>query len=192
MPNPPSWQPLSACLWSTAAGIPSKTSIETIYPTLAAFFVTVLNVPTVTLPMVYDALLSAATANPTTRQLKRLWATFSDLLLLTPTHPPPPPEPLVTLPVFPVIGPDGAKELVSRETEFFIPDRQDLVAGFGGRVRCLDISPEVAGRMQHFFEWAGVGGRAMSKCVRQGSRVEGELWIVRNVDREVGRKAYAF
>ncbi len=188
-PSSPSWHLPTNCLWSTTSPIPSKTPIDTIYPTLAHLFTTVLNVPVITLSMVCTSLRDIAGKSPTPEIIKPLLETLNSLLPASPDSPNA--GPLVQLPIFPVVNWDGTRELVSSTTKFFIPDREDLIAAFGGRVRCLDFSLAEACRMRPFLEWAGVQGRGMAKLAKEMSRVDGEVRPVRDKRREVGRKGYA-
>jgi hypothetical protein len=191
---PPSsaWRRPSACLWSSATTIDGKAAINTLYPELEQLFTTVLWVPRMTLAMVHEELLgAAASGNASTERIKQLLFTFNSLL--AGGSKPPPPGLLLKCRLFPVRLPGGGGEvkLVSAETEFFIVDRDDLCAAFGGRVRCLDFWLTEVCRMRPFLAWAGLEARYLSRCLEEVSRVNGGVeWPVKDPRRDVKRKAY--
>ncbi len=184
------WFSPSACLWSSPTRLAGKAIIDGLYPDLKLLFTKVLGVSRITLDVVYESLLKAASVNTSANQMKRLLLTLNSLL---PTASNPPrPDRLLQSCSFPVRAPwkDGVT-LVSCEAEFFIIDRDDMFAIFGNRVRCLDFSLHEVCLMKPFIEWAGLESKYLSRCIEEVSRVHGDVqWPIRDRKRDIRRKAY--
>lgn len=143
-----------------------------------------------TLAMVHVSLMDAASSGATTEQVKQLLLEFNALLQKE-TNPPSSGR-LCQRRVFPVKSPgNNNATLCSRETEFFIVDRDDLFAAFGDRVKCLDFSLSDVCLLRRFITWAGLEPRYLSRCVDEVSRVQGGVeWPLRDPKRDVRNKAY--
>ena len=163
-------------------------AIKDQYAEFEKLFTSVLGVPSVSLTMVYDSLMDAATGGATTERVKQLLLDFNTLLRNETK--PPSPERLLQRRIFPVKFPSGAT-LCLRETEFFIADRDDLFAAFGDRVRCLDFPLGDVCRLRPFIAWAGLETRYLSRCVEEVSRVQDGVEVpLRDPMRDIKYKAY--
>ena len=187
MGGTPGWYSPSQCLWSSTTSIEGKVVIKDQHAEFDKFFTSVLGVPRVDLAMMYDSLLDAATSGATTEQVKQRLLDFN-ALLRNKTEPPSPRR-LLQRRIFPVKS--GGATRLSRETEFFIVDRDDLFAAFGDRVMYLDFSLSDVCRLRPFIAWAGLETRYLSRCVNEESIVQGGVEVpIRDPKRDIKYKAY--
>lgn len=160
------------------------------YAQFETLFTIVLRVPRITLAMVYDSLVDAASNGATIERVKELLLNFNALLREETEQPKP--DRLLQRHILPVRLPrHGDTALFSRDTEFFIVDQDDLFAAFGSQVKCLDFSLQETCRLRPFIGWAGLEPRYLSRCVDEVSKVNGGVERpLRDPKRDIKRKAY--
>ncbi|KAK7947853.1 uncharacterized protein PG986_008739 [Apiospora aurea] len=185
------WYKPSQCVWSSAARLRGRVSLNDEYGKFEDLFVNFLGVRQVDLQMAVDELAEIA-RNPTAtrKEIKESIKTVNSLLPSS-SHPPSP-RGVVEGRVFPIRTPSGMTTVVSRATEFFVADRESLRSAFHNKVKCLDFSLEEVVRLQPFLEWAGLESRYLSRCVSEMASFHGGAAnLTTNPERQIRNRAHA-
>jgi hypothetical protein len=169
----PPWHKPSQCVWSKAARLRGKVSLNEDYEDLERLFTKVLGVKQVDLMMAIDELKHTGSRPsvlvPHVKQ--SIWAVNS--LLSTETNLPDPSN-VLNSSIFPIRYPHGEVICGSVSTEFFIVDREQLRQNFATKVKFLDFSLEDVVRLRPFLHWAGLRGRYFSRCIKEVTSFPGE------------------
>ncbi|KAK7921595.1 hypothetical protein PG985_009617 [Apiospora marii] len=186
-----SWYTTSQCVWSSAARLRGRVSLNDEYGKFEDLFVNILGVKQVDLQMAVDELKEIASKPDATRKEvnESIWTVNS---LLPGSLQPPSPDDVVSGRIFPVRNPTGTVRPYSTATEFFIADRESLRSAFQSKVRFLDFSLEEVVRLRPFLDWAGLELRYLSKCVREVTSFHGDVARpTSNPDRQIRNRAHA-
>lgn len=165
------WHKPSECVWSTAARLRGKVSLNNEYEGLRGLFVDVLDVKQVTLSMAIDELKEAGgRQSVSVEEVKVSILTVNSLLCSEsePQHP----ELLENGKIFPVIFPGEGVRCVSAQTQFFIVDRESLRSLFEEHVKLFDFNLEEVVQLHPFLNWIRLGDRYISRCVREFTSVQ--------------------
>ncbi|KAJ5297272.1 uncharacterized protein N7443_008165 [Penicillium atrosanguineum] len=185
----PGWYKISECLWSSTTDIRGKVTLNDHYEELKDFFIDTLGVNTLTLQMVYDELLETSSESTIEETKNKIWS-FNALFRTEGTYADP--DPLLEIPLFPVVYPDGTKGLTSAATEFAIPDREHLASQFKGMIKMLDFSLEEVRRLKEFFEWTNLTHRYLSASIKELTSFSGDTTqLISAPHRDLKRKAHA-
>ncbi|KAL1863985.1 hypothetical protein Daus18300_007950 [Diaporthe australafricana] len=168
----PAWHKTSQCVWSTAARLRGRVSLNEEYANLKELFVGLLGVKPVDLNMAIDELAETGSSDATTTEELResIWTVSS--LLLTEKEPPRPGN-ILKKNIFPVKYPNGAVQRLSITTEFFLVDREPLKKQFETLVKFLDFTLEDVNRLRLFIQWAGLTNRYLSLHVKEVTSFHG-------------------
>ncbi|KAK8076963.1 hypothetical protein PG996_003133 [Apiospora saccharicola] len=185
------WHKTSQCVWSSAARLRGRISLNDEYGQFEDLFVNILGVKQVDLQMAVDELKEIGSKpNATREEVKESIQTVNSLL--PESSEPPSPHDVVTGRIFPVRNPTGIVTLNSRATEFFIADRESLRSAFQSKVKFLDFSLEEVVRLLPFLEWTGLELRYLSKCVSEMTSFHGDAARpTSNPDRQILNRAHA-
>lgn len=185
------WRSPSQCLWASTTNIDGKSAVRDQYADFEDFFTNVLGVRLVNLTMLHDQLIAAATKGAPPEQIKELLLDISSHLRSASNRPQA--DRVLQSTIFPVRCPgESGVTLCSKETEFFIVDREDLFDAFQSRVRYLDFSLKEVCDLSPFIAWAGLESRLLSRSVVEMSRVKGGVERpIRDTNHDVKTKAYA-
>ncbi|KAK8009461.1 hypothetical protein PG991_012012 [Apiospora marii] len=186
-----SWHTTSQCVWSSAARLRGRVSLNDEYGKFEDLFVNILGVKQVDLQMAVDELEEIASKPDSTQKEvnESIWTVNS--LLPGPSQPPSPQD-VVSGRIFPVKGPTGTVVLCSTATEFFIADRESLRSAFQPKVRFLDFTLEEVVRLRPFLDWAGLELRYLSKCMREVTSFHGDVARpTSNPNRQIRNRAHA-
>lgn len=185
------WRKPSGCVWSAAARLRDKVSLTDEYEKLRGLFVDFLGVRPLTLSMAIDELKEAGGRQPVS--IEEVKASLQTVNSLLPSEPGMQRPEFSELRVFPVRYPRRTVESVSTQTEFFIADRESLQLQFEGHVKFLDFSLEEVNELRPFLEWAQLGDRYISRCVRESTSVQAsDARPIFVHGREIRHKAHAF
>ncbi|KAJ5633677.1 hypothetical protein N7528_001519 [Penicillium herquei] len=165
------WYKSTECLWSSITEIRGKVTLNDQYEELEEFFLDTLQVQTITLQMTYEDLLEAGSDATMEGIISKLWS-LNALLMTDDTYVDP--KPLVRKSIFPVVFPDGSKELCSIDTEFAIGDREHLASGFRGKIKILDYTQDEVRSLKAFFDWANLSHRYLSVSSKSLTSTSGE------------------
>ncbi|KAI1125093.1 hypothetical protein F5Y10DRAFT_284521 [Nemania abortiva] len=167
------WHKPSQCVWSKAARLRGKVSLNEDYEDLEKLFTKVLGVKQVDLMMAIDELKHTGSRPsvlvPEAKQ--SIWTVNS--LLSTETSLPDPSD-VLNSSIFPIRYPHGDVTCGSFSTEFFIVDREQLGRDFATKVKFLDFSLEDVVRLRPFLYWAGLQSRYISRCIKEMTSFPGE------------------
>ncbi|KAI1421444.1 hypothetical protein F5Y12DRAFT_767727 [Xylaria sp. FL1777] len=167
------WHMPSQCVWSKAAQLRGKVSLNEDYEDLEGLFTKILGVRQVDLTMAIDELKNTGSRPsvlvPEVKQ--SIWTVNS--LLSTETSLPDPSD-ILNSSIFPVRYPHGDVVCSSVSTEFFIVDREQLRQNFATKVKLLDFSLEDVVRLRPFLHWAGLQSRYFSHCIKEVTSFPGE------------------
>lgn len=186
----PSWHKTSQCVWSSAARVLGKVSLNENYSDLEALFVDCIGVKRVDLDMAV-AELKEAGDKPSASVLEirdSIW-TVNSLLPTTSTHPDP--EIIVKSLIFPVKNFRSITERASIATPFFVVDREQLSEAFKAKVKLFDFTLDEVVRLRPFIEWTCLKPRFLSNCVKETTSFNGIAWKISNPDRQVRNRAHA-
>lgn len=188
--NGPAWHKTSQCVWSSAARVRGRVSLNDDYEDLEELFVSCLGVKRVNLEMAIDELKEVGSkASASAEELREsIWTVSS---LLAETTNPPESETIVRHRIFPVKHPSGSITLASIHTSFFVVDREPLRESFRTKVKLLDFTLNEVVQLRPFVEWTGLEKLYLSNCVKEITSQRGPADIVRNPDRQVCNRAYA-
>lgn len=182
------WYKLSDALWSSAATIRGKVTLDIQYEELKAFFVTKLGVKSLTLEMVYDELKQESQINSVEDVTVAMLAMSS---FLRHERPRLDPSPLLKAKIFPVKYGDSEPVLRSASTDFAIADQAHLREHFWGRVAMLSFDLEDIHRLRPFFSWIELEDRFLSNSVKDITSVLPNSGNpIRAAGRDLRRKAY--
>lgn len=186
-----SWRKTSQCVWSIAARLRDLVSLHNEYEDLEDFFVSKLEVRPVTLSMAIDELKEAGSRQSVSiDEVTASIRTVNSLLRSDPE--PEKPAGLEDSKIFPVRYRDGGVKCVSSKTQFFIVDREPLRSLFEGRVKFLDFSLEEVVQLHTFLNWAQLGERCISRCVREFTSVQSSSGQpISQPDRQFRHRAHA-
>jgi hypothetical protein len=160
------WYRSTDCLWSSAAHIENKVSVDISWAGLETFFVDFLGVAALDIHMVYDDLKwKAESVEASIDQIKQNLRAFNTFLVGTTERLDP--EPILKGSLFPVRFLDGHVELCSAETEFAIVDRKHLGDLFDKKAKLLDFSLAEVNELKPFFCWTGLESRYLSAVVKE-------------------------
>ncbi|KAK8038632.1 hypothetical protein PG993_007043 [Apiospora rasikravindrae] len=185
------WYKPSQCVWSSAARLRGRISLNDEYGKFEDLFVNLLGVRQVDLQMAVDELGEIA-RNPTAtiEEVKESIQTVNSLLPSS-SHPPSP-QGVVDGRIFPIRTPSGMITVVSKAVEFFIADRESLRSAFQTKVKFLDFSLEEVVRLQPFLEWAGLESRYLSRCVSEMTSFHGGAANpTTNPERQIRNRGHA-
>ncbi|KAJ4385382.1 hypothetical protein N0V93_009809 [Gnomoniopsis smithogilvyi] len=188
--NGPAWHKTSQCVWSSAARVRGRVSLNDDYGDLENLFVNRLGVKRVNLEMAIDELKEVGSkASASAGELREsIWTVNS---LLAETTEPPESKTILKLRIFPVRYPSGSINLASINTSFFVADREHLEKSFGAKVRLLDFTLNDVVQLEPFMKWTGLGKLSLSNCVKEMTSQKGPAYVVSNPDRQVRKRAYA-
>ncbi|KAI1118839.1 hypothetical protein F5Y14DRAFT_397902 [Nemania sp. NC0429] len=170
----PFWHKPSECVWSKAARLRGKVSLNEDYEDLERLFTKILGVKQVDLMMAIDELKhTGSRPSVSVPEVKQsIWTVNS--LLSTETSPPDPSD-ILSSSIFPIRYPHGGVTCGSAaSTEFFIVDREPLRLSFATKVKFLDFSLEDVVRLRSFLHWVGLQSRYLSCCVKEVTSFPGE------------------
>ncbi|KAI3332562.1 hypothetical protein F4824DRAFT_475026 [Ustulina deusta] len=169
----PPWHKPSQCVWSKAARLRGKVSLNEDYEDLERLFTKVLGVKQVDLMMAIDELKhTGSRPSVLVPEVKQsIWTVNS--LLSTETSLPDPSD-ILNSSIFPIRYPHGDVTCRSVSTEFFVVDREQLSQNFATKVKFLDFSLEDVVRLRPFLHWAGLQSRYFSRCIKEVTSFPGE------------------
>ncbi|KAL3459177.1 hypothetical protein BJX64DRAFT_265188 [Aspergillus heterothallicus] len=167
-----SWHRPSECIWTPVTEIKGKIQLHSAYEDLADFFIEFIGVPTLTLQMVYDKLVSEGNGRTSPQKVKEtIWLLNS---YLENEKDRPDPVQVHRSEVFPVRYPNGAVELCSSSVDFAVNDRVNLSSWFTSKAKFLDFDVNQIARLEPFLKWTGLDARYLSSSVKEISAVCGE------------------
>ncbi|KAL2866124.1 uncharacterized protein BJX67DRAFT_372785 [Aspergillus lucknowensis] len=167
-----SWHKPSECLWAPVTEIKGMIHLHNAYEDLADFFIELIGVPTLTLQMVYDKLVSEGNGQTPPEKIKEtIWLLNS---YIQDEHDFPDPRQVLQSRVFPVKYPSGVVELCSSSVDFAINDRMHLSDLFTGKAKFLDFNVNEIARLEPFLKWTGLHARYLSSSVKEISAVHGD------------------
>jgi len=187
----PDWHKTSQCVWTSAARLRGKISLNEEYEHLKELFVDYLGVKLVDLPMAIDELKEAGRSTLTSiSDIKEsIWTVNS---LLSTESKKPSSKPIRDSIVFPFRYPNGTVSRASTTTEFFIIDREPLRLCFEHQVKFLDFELGEVARLRPFLEWTGLEDRYLSQCVKEITSVDREgARPMLNPERQIRNRAHA-
>lgn len=187
----PSWYKVSQCVWSTAAQLRGRVSLNNDYEDLLGLFVDFLGVKPVDLLMAIDELKEVGSGQSTPIQEVKdsIWTVNS--LLATESRPPRSGD-VVRGRIFPIRHPNGSVTCQSKTTEFLVVDREPLRLSFETKVKFLDFTLEEVVRLRPFLEWTHLEDRYLSYCVKEITSFHGgAAQPTLNTDRQIRNRAYA-
>ena len=182
---------MSQCVWSSAARLRGRVSLNDDYEDLKDFFVEFLGVKMVDLAMAIDELKEAGSRQSTSRQeLKEsIWTVNS---LLSTTSKTPGPEQMLESRIFPIILPSGTPTISSLATEFFVVDREKLSELYKTKVKFLDFPLQEVVTLGPFLNWMRLEARYLSHCVKEITSFHGGIArLTSNPERQIWNRAHA-
>lgn len=186
-----SWRKPSECVWSTAAQLRDKVSLNIEYENLRGLFVDVLGAKQVTLKMAVEELKEAGRRESAdVEEVKASLQTVNSLLCSEPDQKEQ--AEFEESKILPVRYPGGAVRCVSAQTAFFIVDRESLRLQFEDKVKFLDFSLEEVNELRPFLEWAGLENRYVTRSVRESTSVgASDARPISKPHREIRPRAHA-
>ncbi|KFY37775.1 hypothetical protein V494_04632 [Pseudogymnoascus sp. VKM F-4513 (FW-928)] len=187
----PAWYKVSQCVWSSAARLRGRVSLNENYNDLEDLFVGFLSVKPVDLSMAIDELKETGNRQPISKlEVKEsIWTVNS---LLSTELSLPNPRAITKSKVFPVRQANGDLTFQSSITNFFVIDREPLKQSFEGMVKFLDFTLEEVVELRPFLKWTQLEDRYLSRCVKEiTSFYGGEAMLIPNPDRQIKNRAYA-
>ncbi|KAI0136379.1 ino80 chromatin remodeling complex protein [Xylariales sp. AK1849] len=189
--NGRAWHKVSQCVWSSAARLRGRVSLNDEYGSLEKLFVHFLGVKPVDLPMAIDELKEVGNRQSTSEQevKESIWTVNS--LLSTASQPPSPRE-ILSSRIFPIKHPNGIVTLGSNTTEFFIVDREPFRRTFETKVKFPNFTLEEVAQLRDFVEWTRLGTKYLSHCVKEITSFYGGVASqMLNSDLQIKNRAYA-
>ncbi|KAI0385044.1 hypothetical protein F5Y04DRAFT_204258 [Hypomontagnella monticulosa] len=188
----PAWHKISHCVWSKAAKLRGKVSLNDEYEDLEDLFVHFLGIKPVDLPMAIDELKATG---------DRIFASVSEVkesiwtvnsLLSFPDSTPPKPSTIAKSSIFHIRNPNGSVTRGNPSDEFFIIDRESLQQYFKAKVKLLDFTLDEVVRLRPFFEWMRLNNRCLSHCVKHITSFPGDgASPISNPNRQIRDRAYS-
>lgn len=185
------WYKISQCVWSNAATLWGRVSLNGEYGDLEDLLVKFLGVKPVDLPMAIDELKDAGgrEAVSVIDVKTSIWTVNS---LLSVESDPPKPGRLLKYSIFPVKFPNGSTHCRSLEVDFFVADREILWKSLFRQVKFLDFTFEEVVQLAPFLEWVGLDKKYLSRCARESTSFDGsDDAPLLNADRQIRNRAYA-
>lgn len=187
-----SWHQSSQCVWSTAASLRGKVSLNRDYEGLKEFFVDFLGVKPVELHMAIDELKEAGNRRGpvSVNEVKdSIWTVNSLLAMETK---PPPPGTILQHRIFPIRYPDGDIRCDAKTIQFSVIDREPLRRSFESKVKLLDFTLDEVVRLCPFLTWTCVEDRYLSVCVKEATSFRGSgARPISNPNRNIRCRAHA-
>ncbi|KAH8901208.1 hypothetical protein GQ53DRAFT_707485 [Thozetella sp. PMI_491] len=185
------WHKTSRCVWSSAARLRDRVSLNDDYENLQALFVDFLGVKPVDLSMAIDELKEAGgRVSTSVQEMKESIWTVNSLLLTGSKIPPS--QQIRNSCVFPIRHTNGSVKCGSTTTEFFVVDREPLRERFGSMVKFLDFNLEEVARLRPFLEWTQLEAKYLSNCVKEITSFSGGVARpTLNENRQLRNRAYA-
>jgi hypothetical protein len=185
------WHKVSQCVWSSAAALRGKVSLNDDYEDLEELFVGLLGVKLVDLKMAVDELKEAGSRERTSvAEVKESIWTVNSLIPSSANCPNP--GAIARNRIFPVKHPNGAVTCASITTEFFVTDREPLRECFETVVKLLDFTLEDVVKLGPFLDWVRLGDRYLSHRVKEiASFHGGEATPILNPNRQIKNRAHA-
>jgi hypothetical protein len=177
-------------VWSSAARLRGRVSLNENYNDLEDLFVGFLGVKPVDLPMAIDELKEAGNRQPiSVLEVKEsIWTVNS---LLSTESSLPNSRAITKSNVFPVRQANGVT-CQSSTTNFFVIDREPLERSFEGRVKLLDFTLEEVVELWPFLKWTHLEDRYLSHCVKEITSFHGgDAMLISNPDRQIKNRAHA-
>jgi hypothetical protein len=178
-------------VWSSAARLRGRVSLNENYKDLEDLFVGFLGVKPVDLLMAIDELKEAGNRQPTSvlEVKESIWTVNS---LLSTESSLPNSRATTKSRVFPVKQANGDVTCGSSATNFFVIDREPLRLSFEGRVKFLDFTLEEVVELWPFLKWTHLEDRYLSHCVKEITSFHGrDAMLISNPDRQIQNRAYA-
>ena len=188
----PSWHKPSQCVWSKAAKLRGRVSLNEDYEDLEELFTLVFGVKQVDLLMAIDELehIASRQSASVSDVKESIWAVNS--LLSTETNLPEPSR-ILESSIFPIRYPDSSVRCGTAAPEFFIVDREQLRQYFAAKVKLLDFTLEEVVRLRPFIHWTCLQSRYLSYCTKEVTSFPGEgASPISYPDRQIRRRAYPF
>ena len=102
------------------------------------------------------------------------------------------PTPVLANQVFPVRFPSGEVMLRTGVEDFALVDRKILGEDFAALAKLFDFTMDEVRTLQPLIQWAGLGARYLSKCVREISSADtGSVRPISSPHRDIKTKAHA-
>ncbi len=187
----PAWHAVSQCVWSSAARLRDRVSLNDDYEDLRELFVDLLGVKPVSLEMAVEELKETGGRDSASVDETKdsIWTVNS---LLLHTGRPPRHEEAAKCKIFPIRYPDGAVRRESVAAPFFINDREKSRESFEGKVSFLDFTLDEVARLRPFLRWMRLEDRHLSNCVKEVTSFHGQgARPVSNPDRQISNRAHA-
>ncbi len=182
---------MSECVWSSAAKLRGRVSLNDDYGDLKELFVDFLGVKPVDLAMAIDELKEAG-SKPSTEveEVKEsIWTVNS--LLPTQSKPPNHQE-VAKSSIFPIRQPNGTVTRGSEATEFFIVDREPYRQSFETKVKFLYFTLDEVVKLRPFLNWMRLEDRYLSHHVREITSFPGAgAKLISNPERQIRNRAHA-
>ncbi|ROW15001.1 hypothetical protein VPNG_03422 [Cytospora leucostoma] len=185
------WYKVSQCVWSTAASLRGKISLNQDYEDLEEFFVKFLGVKPVDIRMAIDELKEVTSRNdPMVQEVKdSIWTVNS---LLDTEKQPPKPGNLLECRIFPIRYPRGDIKCDTKAAEFFVIDREPLRRSFESMVKLLDFTLDEVVQLRRFLQWTNLENRNLSACVKEITSFGGsDAKPLSNPNRDIRHRAHA-
>lgn len=187
-----SWHKSSQCVWSTAASLRGKVSLNRDYEGLEDLFVDFLGVKPVDIHMAIEELKEVGSrgGDVLVDEVKDSIWTVNSLLAME-TKPPPPGD-ILKRRIFPIKHPGGDIQCYSKTTEFFIIDRDPLRRLFESKVKLLDFTLDEVVRLRPLLQWARLEDRYLSVHVKEATIFRGSgARPISSEGRNIRYKAHA-
>ncbi|RYP09924.1 hypothetical protein DL764_000966 [Monosporascus ibericus] len=183
------WYKPSQCLWSAPTQLRDKVNLSSQYDDeLQDFFVGTIGVRELDAAMIYNELLNID-ATATVGHIKDLIWSLNSQLQMEPLDSPP--EALLQRCILPVRYAGGEVRLCSIVKDFAIVDRKNLGEIFQDRIETLDVTMTEVRQLQPFIEWSGLGGRYLSRLVKEITLLDsGVRAPISDPIQDIRRKAY--
>ncbi|ROV88550.1 hypothetical protein VMCG_10385 [Cytospora schulzeri] len=189
-----SWHKASQCVWSIAASLRGKVSLNSEYEGFEDFFVNFIGVKPVDLRMAIEELKKVGShSGPQAVSIQDVKDTVMTVnsLLANETRPPPPGK-ILDHRIFPIRQPSGTIECGTGVDDFFIVDREPLRRSFEGSVKFLDFTLDEVVELGPFITWTGLETRYISSCVKEYTSFGGSgERALSHPNREIRHKAHA-
>lgn len=182
---------VSDCVWSGAATLRGKLSLNAEYEDLKEFFVGCLGVKPVDLSMAIEKLQQTGSRQTVSPQevTDSIW-TVNSLLLTEPN--PPSSRSLAKSKIFPIKTPGGDITCVAIDAGFSVVDREPLRRWFAHKAKFLAFTLEETALLRPFIQWTGLDNRYVSRNVKEITSVYGGLaQLTLNPERQIWNRAYA-
>ena len=174
VPKENSWRPPSQCVWvESNVTIPGKASIAGAYPSLEAFFTTILNISKPTVEMYVDSLIAEAKGDPSSDRIKETMRLICSLGVGGIDF-----SSLIEAKILPVNFANGVNGFASASSkneciDFAIVENTIHWHAFKGKIVVLDFSLEEIRDTRPLLLAMGLKERFSSQLVREVTDVRG-------------------